>query len=177
MATVATGGEDRSVSIGRIFSRGFGTLTSNPVATLGIAFVFGAVPSVLLSYGIQNFRAESLSLFGGLAAAAGQYAENWTRSVIDGWFGPGRHFGTDLSEWVDNRLPGLCATLRTTGKPEVAQLLSAGAWRWMGGQLRLWTTTARTEVRQPRLEMLSSPLVRLLEAADHKLRDAIKRGT
>ena len=41
------------------------------------------------------------------------------------------------------------------------------------GQLRLWTTTARTESRQPRLEMLSSPLVRLLEAADHELRDEI----
>jgi hypothetical protein len=43
----------------------------------------------------------------------------------------------------------------------------------MGGQLRLWTTTARSEVRQPRLEMLSSPLVRLLEAADAKLCDEI----
>jgi len=69
MATVAAG-EERSVSIGRIFSRGFGTIASNPVATLGIAFAFGAVPSVLLSWGIQNFRAESLDLFGGLAAIA-----------------------------------------------------------------------------------------------------------
>jgi hypothetical protein len=46
---------------------------------------------------------------------------------------------------------------------------------WMGDQLRLWTTTARTEVREPRLEMLSSPLVRLLEAADGELRDEIVR--
>ena len=110
---------------------------------------------------------------GGLAAVAGRYGEDWTRSVIDGWFGSGHHFGTDLSEWVDNRLPGLCGALRTTGRPEVARLLAAGAWRWMGDQLRLWTTTARSEVRQPQLEMLSSPLVRLLEAADDKLRDEI----
>src|SRR6266542_3937840 len=54
-----------------------------------------------------------------------------------------------------------------------ARLLAAGAWGWRGDQLRLWTTTARTEIRQPRLEMLSSPLVRLLEAADHELRDEI----
>jgi hypothetical protein len=108
-----------------------------------------------------------------LAAAAGRYGEDWTRSVIDGWFGPGHHFGTDLSEWVDNRLPGLCGALRTTGRPEVARLLAAEAWRWMGGQLRLWTTTPRSEVRQPQLEMLSSPLVRLLEAADDKLCDEI----
>jgi hypothetical protein len=108
-----------------------------------------------------------------LAAAAGRYGEDWTRSVIDGWFGPGHHFGTDLSEWVDNRLPGLCGALRTTGRPEVARLLAAGAWRRMGGQLRLWTTTPRSEVRQPQLEMLSSPLVRLLEAVDDKLCDEI----
>ncbi|MGO9219203.1 MAG: hypothetical protein ACLP5E_15790 [Streptosporangiaceae bacterium] len=55
----------------------------------------------------------------------------------------------------------------------MTRLLAAGAWGWMGDQLRLWTTTARTEIRQPRLEVLSSPLVRLLEAADHELRDEI----
>ena len=55
----------------------------------------------------------------------------------------------------------------------MARLLAADAWGWMGGQLRLWTTTARAEIRQPQLEMLSSPLVRLLEAADDELRDEI----
>jgi uncharacterized membrane protein len=69
MATIAEG-EERSISIGRVFSRGFGTIATNPLVTLGVAFAFGAVPSVLLSYGIQNFRAESLDLFGGLAALA-----------------------------------------------------------------------------------------------------------
>jgi hypothetical protein len=43
----------------------------------------------------------------------------------------------------------------------------------MSDQLRLGTTTARVEIREPRLEMLSSPLVRLLEAADDDLRDEI----
>lgn len=33
----------------------------------------------------------------------------------------------------------------------------------MDGQLQTWTTTARTEYRQPQLEMLSSPLARLLD--------------
>jgi hypothetical protein len=47
----------------------------------------------------------------------------------------------------------------------VARLLVGGAWGWMRGQLRFWTTTARAEIREPRLEMLSSPLVRLPEAA------------
>jgi hypothetical protein len=43
----------------------------------------------------------------------------------------------------------------------------------MGEQLRLWAGTPRNEIRQPALEMLSSPLVRLLETADHKLCDEI----
>ena len=57
--------------------------------------------------------------------------------------------------------------------PEVGRLLPAGAWGWIGDQLRLWTITAEAEIRESRLEMLSSPLVRLLEVADDELRDEI----
>jgi hypothetical protein len=123
---------------------------------------------------LEPFRVETVAPqhAGGLAAAAGQYGEQWTRGVVDGWFGSKRYFETDRYEWIE-RLPRLCGALRAAGLPEVARLLAAGAWRWMGDQLRLWTTTGRTEVRQPHLEMLGSPLVRLLEAADDKLRDEI----
>jgi hypothetical protein len=122
---------------------------------------------------LEPFRVETVAPehAGGLAAA-GQYGEEWTRGVIDGWFGPKHYFEADRHEWVE-RLPGLCGALRAAGGPEVARLLAAGAWGWMGDQLRLWTTTARTEIREPRLDMLSSPLVRLLEAADDELRDEI----
>ncbi|HYG47426.1 MAG TPA: YciC family protein [Allosphingosinicella sp.] len=64
MATAAAAGNDRNVSMGRIFSRAFGTLGSNPVATFGIAFLFGALPSLVLAYFIQTVRAESLSVLG-----------------------------------------------------------------------------------------------------------------
>ena len=123
---------------------------------------------------LEPFRVETVAPehAGGLAAAAGQYGEEWTRGVIDGWFGSKHHFEADRDEWVE-RLPGLCGALRTAGGPEVARLLAAGAWGWMGDQLRLWTTTAQAEIREPQLEMLSSPLVRLLEAADDELRDEI----
>ena len=57
--------------------------------------------------------------------------------------------------------------------PEVARLLLGGAWGWMRGQLRFWTSTARAEIREPRLEMLSSPLVRLPEAAGDEPREEI----
>src|SRR5262249_19961348 len=62
---------------------------------------------------LEPFRVETLTQehAHGLAAAAGRYGEDWTRSVIDGWFGPGHHFGTGLSEWIDNGLTGLCGTL------------------------------------------------------------------
>ncbi len=127
---------------------------------------------------LEPFRVETVTQehAAGLAAAAGRYGEDWTRSVIDGWFGPGHPYGTDRREWVDTALPGLCETLRATGRPEVARLLAARAWTWMDDQLRLWTTTARSEIRRPQLEMLSSPLVRLLEAADDTLRDEITRA-
>jgi hypothetical protein len=55
----------------------------------------------------------------------------------------------------------------------VARLLVARARRRMDIQLRLWTRYPRAELRQPQLEMLSSPLVQLLEAADGELRDEV----
>jgi hypothetical protein len=50
MATQAAWTEERSLSIGTILSRTFGTLSDNPVATFGIAFLFGALPQLLYSY-------------------------------------------------------------------------------------------------------------------------------
>ncbi|HEU0098510.1 MAG TPA: hypothetical protein VFQ67_07020 [Allosphingosinicella sp.] len=66
MATVAAG-EDRSVSIGRVFSRAFGTIASNPLATLGIAFLFSALPGLAVLYvaqELQGFWTENLELVG-----------------------------------------------------------------------------------------------------------------
>jgi hypothetical protein len=46
---------------------------------------------------LEPFRVEMLApeRAGGLAAAAGQYGGQWTRGVIDGWFGRGSHFEPD----------------------------------------------------------------------------------
>ena len=120
----------------------------------------------------SGWRRSRRSTLAGSRRRPGSTARQWTRGVIDGWFGPGRHFEPDRYQWVE-RLPGLCAALRAAGAPEVARLLAAGAWSWMGDQLRLWTATARAGMREPQLEMLSSPLMRLLEAADDELRDEI----
>lgn len=96
---------------------------------------------------LEPFRMETVTPehAGGLAAAAGQYGEEWTRGVIDGWFGLKHYFEANRCEWVE-RLPGLCGALRAAGAPEVARLLAVGIWGWMSDQLRFWTTTARTEL-------------------------------
>ena len=62
MATVATSGEAprREVSLERIFSRGFGTIRANPVATLGIAFLCGALPSVLINLAVRSVQTASV---------------------------------------------------------------------------------------------------------------------
>jgi hypothetical protein len=48
------------MSVGRVFTRGFGVIASNPLTVLGIAFVFGAVPSVVLSWFQQRLLATSM---------------------------------------------------------------------------------------------------------------------
>jgi hypothetical protein len=123
---------------------------------------------------LEPFRVETLGQehADGLAAAGGRYGQEWTRDVINEWFGSGHHYGTGRHEWVEG-LPGLCGALCAVRRPEVARLLAEGAWHRLGTELRSWTTTARTEDRQPQLEMLSSPLTRLLQAADDTLRDEI----
>jgi hypothetical protein len=55
MATAAAGSE-RGISIERIFGRAFGTIRANPLATLGIAFLFSAVPSVAINYFVQGMQ-------------------------------------------------------------------------------------------------------------------------
>ena len=71
MATVVAGGADRSVSIGRVFSRGFGTIGSNPVLTLGISFLFGALPSLAATTLLQSLSNQSLGIPGLAVIAAG----------------------------------------------------------------------------------------------------------
>ncbi|HEY1606540.1 MAG TPA: hypothetical protein VGF77_13185 [Allosphingosinicella sp.] len=74
MATAALDGPDRRVSIGRIFSRGFGTIAAHPFATLGVALVFGALPGLIVQAALQqalgsgSFSIASLGWFAGIDA-------------------------------------------------------------------------------------------------------------
>jgi hypothetical protein len=73
-ATAAPGGDGtrREVSLERVFSRTFGTIRSNPVGTLGIAFTFSALPLLLFNYFSQGARGpEALIRIGTWGSAAG----------------------------------------------------------------------------------------------------------
>ncbi|HEX8468260.1 MAG TPA: hypothetical protein VF620_10690 [Allosphingosinicella sp.] len=70
MATIASEAGDRTVSIGRVFSRGFGTIGSNPVATLGIALLFSALPFMLIIYVVASLGIQAFAALGMAATIA-----------------------------------------------------------------------------------------------------------
>lgn len=76
MATVASDVADpqREVSLERVFGRGFGTIRANPVATLGIAFLFGAVPTLVVNYYVQSVGLETMIRIGFWGTLAGMLA-------------------------------------------------------------------------------------------------------
>lgn len=61
---MASAAGDPSVSIGRVFTHAFGTIGGNPVTTLGIAFLFGGLPSILLAYAVQKYGGQTIDLMG-----------------------------------------------------------------------------------------------------------------
>jgi uncharacterized membrane protein len=58
MATTAVDpdGTRREISFERVFGLTFGTIRSNPLGTLGIAFLFSALPLLAFNYLAQSFR-------------------------------------------------------------------------------------------------------------------------
>jgi len=50
MATAVPVYDERSVSIGRVFQRAFSAISLNPAVILGLAFVIGAMPSLVMTY-------------------------------------------------------------------------------------------------------------------------------
>ena len=109
----------------------------------------------------------------GLAAAAERYGTEWALRVVEGWFGSDHRFETNQYAWTQ-KLPELCAALRSHQSPTVAQALLAGGWDAVDHDLRLWTGTGRAEIRRAQLEQLAPPLACILEAADEEMRGEIR---
>lgn len=56
MGSYADAATARSVSIGRVIGRAASALRTNPATMFGIAFVFGALPQMVISYGSQMLQ-------------------------------------------------------------------------------------------------------------------------
>lgn len=61
MATLAMQAPDRQVSIGRVIGRAFATISGNPVTTMGVAFLFSALPQTLVNLITRQLRAPDLT--------------------------------------------------------------------------------------------------------------------
>ena len=70
MATIAMNVPDRQVSIGRVLGRAFGTIGGNPATTIGIAFLFGALPQTLVRLILIPLRANATGQANVLAGLA-----------------------------------------------------------------------------------------------------------
>jgi len=133
---------------------------------------------------LRPFRIESLAPehATAVAALAARYGEPWTSTVLDGWLGSRQSWAyrgdADRLGWIQS-LPLLCDALRDTGEPgaAAARRLLAASWRWLSDEIRLWVSYSPAKHRAERLDLLSKPLARLLEAAavigETALRDAI----
>ncbi len=133
---------------------------------------------------LHPFRLESLAPEHATAVAGlvARYGEPWTNTVLDGWLGSRQSWAyqgdADRLGWIQS-LPLLCDALRDTGEPgaAAARRLLAASWRWLSDEIRLWVRHSPAKHREERLELLSKPLARLLEAAavigETALRDAI----
>jgi len=67
MATMIETGE--GMSVGRVFTRGFGVIADNPLTVLGIAFLFGAIPTVALSWFQQSLALTAMDRFQSIGAS------------------------------------------------------------------------------------------------------------
>lgn len=82
MASTASISEKRQISIGRIFQLAFSTTAHNPLVVLGLAFLLGALPSVIFSYFTTSFMTASVANGGSLYAVWGAGLFNWVISVV-----------------------------------------------------------------------------------------------
>jgi hypothetical protein len=133
---------------------------------------------------LRPFRIESLvpqhaTAVAGLVA---RYGEPWTNTILDGWLGSRQSWAyqrdADRLGWIQS-LPLLCDALRDTGErgAAAARRLLAASWHWLSDEIRLWLSSSPAKHREQRLDLLSKPLARLLEATavlgEAALQDAI----
>jgi 2OG-Fe(II) oxygenase superfamily len=128
---------------------------------------------------IESLAPEHATAVAGLVA---RYREPWTSTVLGGWLEPRQSWAyqgdADRLGWIQS-LPLLCDALNDTGEPgaAAARCLLTASWRWLSEEIQLWVSYSPAKHREERLDLLSKPLARLLEATavsgEIALRDAI----
>ncbi|MGZ3250267.1 MAG: YciC family protein [Croceibacterium sp.] len=80
MATVIETGDN--VSVGRVFSRGFGVIASNPATVFGIAFLFGGLPSLVLNLIQRRMTAGTLDSYQVIGSVGLAFASAFVALVL-----------------------------------------------------------------------------------------------
>lgn len=84
MATTASGIEDRRMSIGGVFQRAFSTISNNLLVVLGIAFVLGALPTVIINVLMRSITGAPKTGLPDFSAMWGAMLVSWVAAVVIG---------------------------------------------------------------------------------------------
>ncbi|MGD0560375.1 MAG: 2OG-Fe(II) oxygenase [Streptosporangiaceae bacterium] len=125
-----------------------------------------ATAAMLLEpFGITTLTPADADAF---TALVERYGEQWTRTLVAGWFGPMRRWiysaDPDLQGWIES-LPRFRDALRDFGEPgaTATRVLLSASWNYLNDQFQ-HLAHVPSVLRKERLEYLGTPLARLLEA-------------
>ena len=106
-----------------------------------------------------------------LAAAARDYGQPWTASLLRGWFGDGQpawsFSESGRNQWIASRLPALTGALDMAGgeAAAVARLLLDLSWTWLGERIHGSVIVPSPRLRDQLTAALGEPLSAVLASA------------
>jgi 2OG-Fe(II) oxygenase superfamily len=122
---------------------------------------------------LQPFRVELLAdeHAEALASAARSYGQQWTASLLRGWFGDGQPAWSfsepGRNQWIAGRLPGLTQALDRAGgeAAAAARLLLDLSWAWLGERIHGSCIVPSPRLRDQLTAALGEPLSAVLASA------------
>ena len=145
-----------------------GTLLNKALHT-AVALGDAAAAQMLL----RPFRVELLAEehAEALASAARDYGQQWTASLLRGWFGDGQPAWSfsepGRNQWIASRLPALTQALDMAGGEAVAasRLLLDLSWTWLGMRIHGSVIMPSPRLRDELTAALGEPLSAVLASA------------
>ena len=147
--------EKNSDEVGTLFGRAL--LAAQAVADPDTA------KRLLRPFGIESVTDEHVGPLGSLVSG---YGEQWSADLFLTLFGQ-RRGGQVRTQWVADRLPGVCQGLLTAGRDgeAAAHRLLDAAWKSTAKEIAEGLTVSTPSHRNSRLNELGNPLSSLLRAA------------